>query len=234
MAVTDYKTHIRLIIPNCFTGLNICCGFLAIWQMTEGHFLAAAWLIIVAVMFDMADGKLARYMGLESDFGFQLDSMADLITSGLAPAVMVLYAGPSWTVMRVTGAMIFVLASAYRLARFNVIEKNERHKMYFGLPAPVAAYTIVGLWFFKWQSAISHDILWTVTLVALPLLMVSRIPFKWPRVTFKEGAREGVFSIVKLGLTAAMVVFPGTFIFPLFAAYAARGVVLSLFDHRSI
>lgn len=226
MLMIEARKEIRLIIPNCFTGLNICCGFLAIWQMTEGQFLASAWLIILAVMFDMADGKLARFMGLESDFGFQLDSMGDLITSGVAPAMLVLYQGPACQGLRVGGALLFVLASVYRLARFNVVEKNERHNMYFGFPTPVAAYTIVGLWFFRWKMAVPHDLLWAVVLLALPFLMISRIPYKWPRVTFREGFFETLLSVVKLSLTALMIVFPGIFIFPLFAGYAVRGIIL--------
>ncbi|MCK5149177.1 CDP-diacylglycerol--serine O-phosphatidyltransferase [bacterium] len=217
------KRHV--LIPNIFTCLNLVGGFLAIWQMTEGHFHTAAWIIIIAVLFDMADGKLARHLDSESEFGFQLDSMADLITAGVAPSMMILYTANLPIMIRVISASMFLLSVAYRLARFNVHEKDERHHIYRGLPAPVAALTIVGFWFFRFRGLNLEPYAWAVLIFLLSGLMITGIPYKWPRVRFNEGLVQCIYSVLKLFITAAMTVFPSLFMFPCFIGYVIRGIV---------
>src|SRR2546423_12701292 len=108
-------------IPNALTLLGLCTGATAIRFALSGHWQAAVIAIALAAILDTLDGRIARFLGLESKFGAQLDSLADLVSFGIAPAVLVymwtLYhgGGAGWTI-----AMVFCACCAIRLARFNV------------------------------------------------------------------------------------------------------------------
>ena len=114
-----------------------------------------------------------------------------------------------------------------------MLEKNERHRLYRGLPAPVAAFTVVGLYFFRYDDALGGSVLWAVILAILPVLMVSRVPYRWPGVRFNRGWRESLLSVVKLGLTAAMTLFPSLFMLPCFVGYMALGLYKNRFRPES-
>jgi len=120
-------------IPNFLTLLNLALGFLAIVFSFNQNFNLAATLILVAVVLDFLDGKIAKFFKLESELGVQLDSLADLVSFGVAPAVMMyaLFQNSSLLVI----AVLYVLASAFRLARFNTM-KNEVEG-YLGMPITV-------------------------------------------------------------------------------------------------
>lgn len=212
----------QLRIPSLFTCVNFAGGFFSILMSMQGHTAAAVWLIIAGVLFDAFDGLIARKTDSESDFGFQLDSLADLVTSGIAPAVLVstVYAGSVYTAAVVT--LVFALSAAYRLARYNAVGRS-RESGYRGLPAPVAAIAVVSFYFFKLPDALPRDEIWLLMTVFFSILMLSNVRYAWPRLNFSNG-RERMLSVVKLTATGSMVVFPGTCIFPLFLLYSLFGV----------
>ncbi len=172
-------------LPSALTLLGLCSGATAIWFALGGDWKAAVAAIICAAVFDTLDGKLARLFGVAGAFGAQLDSLADLVSFGIAPGVLVYL----WTLYHARGAgwafaLIFCAASAVRLARFNV-ESAERDPgtpppSYFtGLPTPAAACLIllpmVLAFQFK-ESAFSHPWLSAAMIALMSWLMVSRVP----------------------------------------------------------
>ena len=133
------RERARLLAPSAFTTLNMISGFSSVLLAFRGHFTLAAVLIAFSIVMDIADGFVARLVGATSPFGLQLDSLADLISFGVAPAVLV----HTWALRRVAGAapgssrFLWLSCAAFRLARFNVTIDPAADKRYFvGLPSP--------------------------------------------------------------------------------------------------
>jgi len=131
------------ILPAIFTLANIACGMMSIFSSVEGVFATAAWLIIIAIVLDMIDGRVARLTNTQSLFGVNLDSFADLISFGVAPSFMMYkmvlakLANPGAAI-----AVFYVIAVTLRLAKFNVkaIESDGESESFFeGLPSPAGA-----------------------------------------------------------------------------------------------
>ena len=162
----------RKIIPNMITSGNLLCGFLSLVMVYQGHPLPAAWLVAIAVVFDYLDGKVARSLGGSSDFGVELDSLADVISFGVAPAFLL------YTIhMDILGlfgilaAAFFALCGALRLARFNVTHVVGPFQ---GLPIPAAglslgAFILAGVPLPAWGAELA--------LVSLGGLMISKVPY---------------------------------------------------------
>jgi len=127
------------LLPSLFTLANLFCGWSCVVHAMRGEFATAAPFIGVAVVLDMLDGRIARMTGTTSDFGLQLDSLADLISFGMAPAVLAFQWGLNplgrigWAV-----GFLYLTAAALRLARFN-IQVNTDKRYFIGLPSPAAA-----------------------------------------------------------------------------------------------
>jgi len=136
-------------LPSLFTCANMTFGLLSVLQSASGHFTTAAWFIVCSLGCDILDGRIARLTGTTSDFGLQLDSLSDLVSFGIAPAMimyfLVLDAHP--LTKGKTGiaiAALFVICSALRLAKFNVIaSKGTAQKNFAGLPTPASAGVII-------------------------------------------------------------------------------------------
>jgi CDP-diacylglycerol--serine O-phosphatidyltransferase len=128
------------LLPSLFTMGNMWCGYASIVYSLRGEYETAAPLIGLAYALDALDGRIARMTGTESDFGLQLDSLADVISFGIAPAVLS-YAWGLSSLGRLGWAagFMFVACAAMRLARFNVISKGGDKRYYVGMPSPAAA-----------------------------------------------------------------------------------------------
>jgi CDP-diacylglycerol--serine O-phosphatidyltransferase len=141
----DARTRVRVLLPSLFTLGNMLCGFSSVLLSFQGHFAIAAILVGVSIVLDISDGAVARAVGSITPFGLQFDSLADLISFGIAPAVLVytwaLPGNPAWAWF---GAMFWLACAAYRLARFNVTIDPLADKRYFvGLPSPGAAGVVI-------------------------------------------------------------------------------------------
>ena len=184
---TALKEHERVgkFVPSALTLLGLCSGATAIWFALGGDWKAGVAAIICAAVFDMLDGKLARLFGVSGAFGAQLDSLADLVSFGIAPGVLVYM----WTLYHAQGAgwafaLIFCAASAIRLARFNVEQAESdpaaAPPSYFtGLPTPAAACLILLPMVLAFQfkdGAFSHPWLSAAMIALMSWLMVSRVP----------------------------------------------------------
>jgi CDP-diacylglycerol--serine O-phosphatidyltransferase len=179
------KIPLRLLVPNFFTVLSLCAGLTAIRMAIEQRYEMAIALIVIAALLDGVDGRLARALKAQSKFGAELDSLADFVNFGVAPAVVVfiwglgsLPRGFGWIV-----ALVFALAMGLRLARFNSlidVEKPKWQANYFtGMPAPAGAITVLlplyldGLALF---DARAWPWLTAAYMLAMAVLLVSTIP----------------------------------------------------------
>ena len=228
------KTPARLrkgvyILPNLFTTGNLFCGFWAIVSVFQEKFLFAAVAILVASVFDVLDGKVARLSGATSKFGVQYDSLADLVSFGIAPALLAY----SWA-LRPYGrfgwlaAFLFVVCGALRLARFNVMSASGETKYFKGLPIPAAACMIaltILLYLRLIETGWVKDIVILVMIYVLAFLMVSSIRYS----SFKELnlARRKPFSIFMFVVLSMIVIVmePVLVLFGFVLLYIALGPV---------
>jgi len=196
------------ILPNLFTTGNLFCGFWAIISVFQERFLYAAIAILLASVFDVLDGKVARLSGATSKFGIQYDSLADLVSFGIAPAVLAF----SWA-LRPYGrfgwlaAFLFVVCGALRLARFNVQASAAEVKYFKGLPIPAAASMIaltILLYLRLIETGWVKDIVILVMIYILAFLMVSNIRY----FSFKELdlSRRKPFSIFIFVILSMIVI----------------------------
>ncbi len=176
---------IARIVPSALTLLGLGAGATAIRFALIQDWKMAVAAIFLAMIFDMLDGQAARLLGADSRFGAQLDSLADVVSFGIAPAVVVY----SWSLAEMgtagwIAAVIFCACSAIRLARFNVESSRDEgatqsHPYFTGLPTPGAAGVLLLplLLSFEFGREIFHDPMFCLTLVAITsALMVSRVP----------------------------------------------------------
>lgn len=200
------------LLPSLFTLANMFCGYACVIFAMRGEFSTAAPFIGVAVVLDLLDGRIARMTGATSDFGREFDSLADIVSFGIAPAVLG-YAWGLYTFGRLGWAVgfLFLSAAAIRLARFNIQSTSNPDKRYFvGMPSPAAAGVPAATVFLLPQGLPNG---WMAAL-ALPLLlvpaalMVSTIRYRSFK-TFNLNTRRpaSALMIVALGI-AAIVTYP--------------------------
>lgn len=196
------------ILPNLFTTGNLFCGFWAIISVFQEKFFYAAVAILLAAVFDALDGKVARLSGATSKFGVQYDSLSDLVSFGVAPALLAF----SWA-LRPYGrfgwlaAFLFVVCGALRLARFNVQTASGETKYFKGLPIPAAASMIaltILLYLRLIETGWVKDIVILVMIYILAFLMVSNIRY----FSFKEFdlARRKPFSLFMFIVLSMIVI----------------------------
>ena len=172
----------KKFIPSLFTILNAFCGFLSVINSANHEYETAAVFIIIATLFDAVDGLAARLTKSSSEFGVELDSLSDVISFGLAPSFLIygIYLNELGDIGVVISSLIMVFA-AIRLARFNVQLVGFDKDKFNGLPAPMAAMTIVTYILFYhdkiFSLSSSKNFLLVLSLI-LPILMVSRIKYE--------------------------------------------------------
>jgi CDP-diacylglycerol---serine O-phosphatidyltransferase len=170
------------LLPSLFTVANLFCGYASVIHSTRGDFDTAALLIGVAMVLDTLDGYFARLTHSSTDFGVQLDSLADVVSFGMAPAILAFTWG-LWPLRRLGWAVgfIYVAAAAMRLARFNIQTTAVADKRYFvGMPSPPAAAVIAAtVYLYPAGLADYRAALPALAMVLVPaLLMVSTIRFR--------------------------------------------------------
>jgi CDP-diacylglycerol---serine O-phosphatidyltransferase len=134
------------VLPTLFTVGNLFCGYLSIWSSIRGTFETAALLIIGAGVLDALDGRVARLTNSTSEFGEEYDSLADLVSFGVAPAVLAYSWGLSdFARLGWMASFLFVVCGSMRLARFNIQTRVVDKRFFVGLPIPAAAGTLASL-----------------------------------------------------------------------------------------
>ncbi len=207
---TKFKKGI-FIVPSLLTIFNVFCGFYAIVAAINGRFYEAAWAIIVAGFFDILDGRVARLMNSSSEFGVQLDSLADLISFGLAPSILIyMWELKPFERLGWMAAFLFVLCSVLRLARFNTQAKFIKSNYFIGLPTPAAAgfiatTVIVTRDIFSIEKL--HPLVIVGGVYVLAFLMISTIKyrnFKNLNLRDKKPFRIFLFSVLTIYIIAAI------------------------------
>ena len=219
------------LLPNLFTTAALFSGFYAIIKGMNHQFEVAAIAIFIAMILDSLDGRVARLTNTQSEFGAEYDSLSDLVSFGLAPA-LVMYTWTLSTLGKVGWlvAFIYTAATALRLARFNV-QIGKIDKAYFqGLPSPAAAAVMAGLvWFCDETHIEPSSIVYLSLLLTLGtgLLMVSNIRYH----SFKDLNLKGkvpFFAILAIVLLFVVISSnPPTVLFGTFLIYALSGVISS-------
>lgn len=224
------------LLPNLFTTAALFAGFYAIVAAMKGRFEPAAVAIFVAMIMDGLDGRVARLTNTQSEFGVQYDSLADLVSFGLAPALVAYQwalsglGKPGWL-----AAFIYAACAALRLARFNT-QVGIVDKRYFqGLASPAAAAVLAGLiWVGAEYGIVGHDIglLVLAVTILVGLLMVSNIRYH----SFKEfDLKEKmpfVATVVIILVFAVIFMQPPEILFGIAVLYAVSGPVLTLIQLR--
>jgi CDP-diacylglycerol--serine O-phosphatidyltransferase len=169
------------LLPSLFTLGNMFCGYACVIYAMRGEYEMAAPFVGIAIVLDMLDGRIARLTGTASEFGVQFDSMADVISFGMAPAVLTFAWGLSslgrlgWAV-----AFLFVTCAALRLARFNIQSASADKRYFVGLPSPAAA-GILAATVYAYPAGLTNP-RWSMPAIALvivpALLMVSKFRFR--------------------------------------------------------
>lgn len=193
-------------LPSMFTLANMLCGFAAILVSIRGQYPLAAVLIGLSVLFDITDGAVARLVGAVTPFGLQFDSLADLVSFGMAPALVAFTlfseGDDAFDPLGWLACFVWVACAAIRLARFNTTIDPTADKRYFiGLPSPGAAGVVLASVFAFGDQMQGRDRLWVVLIVIVPaLLMVSSIRFRSFRslVSPKSGKPYGLIAAALL------------------------------------
>jgi CDP-diacylglycerol--serine O-phosphatidyltransferase len=236
------------VLPTLFTCGNMSFGFLSILTSFDGYFTRAAWFLVFAIACDMLDGRIARMTKTTSEFGVQMDSLSDLVSFGLAPSVMMyMLVLNTMGKIGIAIAILFVLCSALRLAKFNVMsQEGVVHKTFVGLPTPASAGVIMSF-------VLSYELLdpsgqaltfktipllmrsmpiffqaMPIVMIVLSFLMVSNVPywsFKKIKLQSPKAMRLMLMIIVMVLL---ILVFPQNIFFILFSVYALSGLLLYL------
>jgi CDP-diacylglycerol--serine O-phosphatidyltransferase len=224
------------LLPNLFTTACLFAGFYAIVSAMNGRFEAAAIAIFIAMIMDGLDGRVARLTNTQSAFGAEYDSLADMVSFGLAPAlVMYVWALSDLGKLGWLAAFVYAAGTALRLARFNT-QVGRADKRYFqGLASPAAAAVVAGLVWVGQDYLVdgrSISILAFVVTILAGLLMVSNVRYR----SFKDLDLKGKVPFV--AILAVVLVFvlisidPPQVLFGVFALYALSGPVVTLVKLR--
>jgi CDP-diacylglycerol--serine O-phosphatidyltransferase len=193
------------LLPSMFTLANMFCGYACIVYAMRGEFITAAPFIGLAIVVDMLDGRIARMTGTTSEFGVQFDSLADIISFGVAPAILAFSWGLQplgrlgWAV-----GFLFVAAAAVRLARFNIQAGSQDKRYFVGLPSPAAAgVPAATVYAYPWGFQTYTEALPVLALIVVPaLLMVSTFRFRsFKNLNLQSRRSYPVLLLLALGLT---------------------------------
>ena len=217
------------IIPSLFTTGNVFCGFYSFIAALNENYNLAAWAIILAIIFDVLDGRIARMTKTTSAFGMQYDSLADIISFGMAPAFLCY----SWILKpfdRVgwMAAFLFLLCAALRLARFNTTKADIQGQHFIGLPTPAAAAVIASI-IIAFEGLFGsrvHPGFIVAVVYCLAFLMVSNIKYPaFKKFEFRKRVSFARFLLVILALYI-MATIPKVAIFMISFSYIIIGPLI--------
>ena len=216
----------KKLLPSIFTLGNLFCGFLAVVNTIEGLYITAAWWIIIAAIFDALDGKVARLTNSSSNFGVEFDSIADVVSFGLAPAVLfhAYIFADSGSVGYVL-AFLYLAAGALRLARFNLTATTGKKHHFTGMPIPAGAGILSSYVLFSekvWSGILQFDVALAIVILT-SLAMLSGFKYATlPKIGFhsKKDIARSVWFISHIVL---VIKFPDEVFFPTGILYLLSG-----------
>lgn len=218
------------VLPNLFTLAALFGGFYAIVMAMNGNFELAAIGVFCAMVLDSLDGRVARMTNTQSAFGEQMDSLADMVSFGAAPALI----SYEWALKGIgrwgwMAAFVYCACAALRLARFNVNTSVVDKRYFQGLPSPAAAALVMGfIWLMNELGYTGADVVWLCFVMCMyaGLTMVTNVPFySFKDVQMRRSVPFAV--IVLLALVIAIInIHPPTVLFLLFVVYGLSGYAL--------
>jgi CDP-diacylglycerol--serine O-phosphatidyltransferase len=221
------------LLPNLVTSGGLFCGFYSVIATLREDYLTAAIAVLVALVFDVLDGRVARMTKTSSHFGVEYDSLSDVIAFGVAPGVLAYrWALEPWGPLGWLAASLYVICGALRLARFNVQAGVVDKHSFVGFPIPAAAAviatTILMYYFLGGEGATNKHMTLLLLIYALAVLMVSNIRY----YSFKELHlhHRQPFWILLLGIVLIQLIIaePQIMLFSIFSLYALSGPVWAL------
>ncbi|MBI2083902.1 MAG: CDP-diacylglycerol--serine O-phosphatidyltransferase [Deltaproteobacteria bacterium] len=222
------------ILPSLFTTGSLFCGFYSIVHSVSGDFVRATIAIFAAGFFDLLDGRIARLTKSESDFGVEYDSLVDLVSFGLAPALL-LYMWNLKDMGRIgwLAAFVYFACGALRLARYNIQIGTIEKKRFEGLPIPAAALTLVSFVIF-FETGYGMPLLRQPLSLFFPFLlgplMVSRIPYRsFKDLDFKRSRNAFYLLVGMVGVILVIASDPERVLFYIGLLYISSGPLEKLF-----
>lgn len=228
----------KTLVPSFFTLMNLFCGFVAIVQIHEGKLEFGAWLIVIAALFDLMDGFMARIANANTEFGIELDSLSDIVSFGVAPAILLFsYSLHELMIIGVIIAAFPALCGAVRLARFNVDARIEDPEYFKGLPIPAQAMMLVAIFLiFQPNQELFEGFKYGFNSVMVPvilllsLLMVGTVPFdKIPRFSIVELKKNRGKLYLFIFYFLAVVILQEYGLILVFSIFIAKGVIFWVF-----
>ncbi len=220
------------ILPNMLTSASIFSGVLSITKSIDGDFVIASWLVLLSLIFDGLDGRVARLTNSCSRFGLEFDSLADIVSFGVAPAVLIyMYAGSAFGRFGVVVMALYVIFGAIRLARFNVTSNINEPSVFIGVPIPTAA-VFLSLFVLLFQKYSLEDFNFLLLLISLfvSLLMVSNIRYpSFKKIDLDKRYIRKIF-IGLVGIFLFIFIYPIEAIVSIFSCYILYGVIRAFFN----
>lgn len=226
-AIVRYERKGIYILPNLFTTANLFAGFYAVVSAMSGNFEVAAIAIFIAMVLDGLDGRVARWTHTESDFGAQYDSLVDMVSFGVAPAlIMYQWALSGLGKLGWLAAFVYVVGAGLRLARFNTQLGTADKHSFIGLPSPSAAAVVMGLVWVLQSYGVPGKEISIVALfftVSAGILMVSNVPYR----SFKDiniKGRVSFMAVLAVPLALVLILLdPPQVLFGAFLIYVLSG-----------
>ncbi|WP_425596319.1 CDP-diacylglycerol--serine O-phosphatidyltransferase [Nitrosophilus kaiyonis] len=220
------------ILPNLFTAASAFIGVISIIAASKGEFEKAAWLILLSLIFDGLDGRIARLTHTTSKFGMEFDSLADIVAFGAAPAMLLYFCcGNEFGRFGSLVSAIFVVFGAIRLARFNVMAPSSEPSVFIGVPIPTAA-VFIAVWILMYQKypmLKDFSLLLLIGALICAFLMVSNI--RYP--SFKKIELKKMY-VIKI-LIILIITFSLLYLYPIegitvfITIYILYGIFRALF-----
>jgi CDP-diacylglycerol--serine O-phosphatidyltransferase len=215
-------------LPSVLTSLNLFFGLISLLKSISGDYGLAALLIALAIVLDGMDGMVARLTGTASDFGKELDSLADLISFGIAPSVLAYcWALSNLGRIGMVATFGFVLCGALRLARFNIQATISDRRYFVGLPIPAAAGAVAALVYYyphPVQDAWMGGLVWLL-LVTLAVLMVSKMRYRSLKQLDLKARRPYPALLVPILFVLAIFAWPEKVLLGMAFVYVLSGVL---------
>jgi CDP-diacylglycerol--serine O-phosphatidyltransferase len=239
------------LLPNLLTTIALFAGFYAIVQAMSGRFEQAAVAIFVAMVFDGLDGRVARLTHTQSAFGVEYDSLSDMVSFGVAPALVVYVWAlddfafmknipilGSWLTTKLgwIAAFVYCACAALRLARFNTTLEVADKRFFQGLPSPAAACLVAGMvWAFNEYQVKGQDVIWLAWLLTTfaGLSMVSNFKFYSGKdINLRKSVSFSVVVAIAMGMVL-LLTFSSTLpemLFILFVSYGCSGYAIWIWE----
>ena len=201
------RPNLLYVLPNLFTASSIFVGVIAIVEASKDHFILPSWLIFLALIFDGLDGRIARMTNTTSQFGVEFDSLADIISFGIAPAmILYFFIGHEFGRFGILVSALYVIFGAIRLARFNISTAKTDPNVFIGLPIPTAAI-FISMWIllFHKYALEEYSLVLLILALGVAILMVSN--FRYPSFKKVKLDKPMVFKTMIIAVILASLLY---------------------------